>query len=146
MASFYAGSKLQVKLLSSLAKLPVRSTENSAGYDLFASSSSTLNPWSRGVINTDITIQIPAGTYGRIAGRSGLALKGLTVAGGVIDGDYRGNIGIILYNLSDEEFRVNSGDRIAQLILEKIETLEVIQVQEIETTNRGEKGFGSTGK
>ncbi len=142
---FNYDNKLQVKLLSSLAKLPLRATNGSAGYDLFAASSIIINPWSRACINTDISIKVPTGTYGRIAGRSGLALKGITTAGGVIDSDYRGNIGVILYNLSDDEFKVNVGDKIAQLILEKIETPEVVQVSLLENTNRGDRGFGSTG-
>jgi dUTP pyrophosphatase len=138
-------TKLQVKLLSSSAKLPVRSTQLSAGYDLCSAQSSTIPAWGRGLIKTDIAVKVPIGTYGRIAGRSGLALKGVTVAGGVIDRDYIGNVGVILYNFSDDEFKVNIGDRIAQLILEQIRTPEIIETQNLDNTERGAKGFGSTG-
>ena len=139
-------NKLQVMLLSPTAKLPTKGTSGAAGYDLFAAAPFTIEPWSRACINTDIGIIVPVGTYGRIAGRSGLALKGLTVAGGVIDRDYRGNVGVILYNLSDDQFTINIGDRVAQLILEKIDVSEVVEVSSLEPTERGDKGFGSSGK
>jgi len=91
-------------------------------------------------------VQIPEGCYGRIAPRSGLASKNfIDVGAGVIDCDYRGNVGVLLFNFSEEQFIVNKGDRIAQLICEKIEYPELEQVDELDITERNTAGFGSTG-
>jgi len=99
------------------------------------------------LIKTDISIAVPKGTYGRIAPRSSLANKHfIDVGAGVIDEDYRGPVGIILFNFSDDDFVVNKGDRIAQLILERILTPDISVVDNLEQTDRGEGGFGSTGK
>ena len=88
----------------------------------------------------------PEGTYGRVAPRSGLALKhSIDVGAGVIDADYRGEVGVILFNFGTKDFEIKEGDRIAQLVLEKIELSEVLEVQELDETVRGEGGFGSTG-
>ena len=100
----------------------------------------------KAMLKTDIAIAVPLGTYGRVAPRSGLALKhGIDVGAGVIDEDYRGNVGVILFNHSDVDFLVAAGDRVAQLILEKIETPEVEVVEDLSETVRGGGGFGSTG-
>lgn len=98
------------------------------------------------MVMTDIQIEIPEGCYGRIAPRSGLAHKHfIDVGAGVIDSDYRGNVGVIIFNFSDQDFVVQRGDRIAQLICEKIENPELEEVQELFVSARGDKGFGSTG-
>lgn len=103
-------------------------------------------PRGKALFKTDIAIAVPAGTYGRVAPRSGLALKhGIDTGAGVIDEDYRGNVGVILFNHSDVEFTVAAGDRIAQLILEKIETPPIQCVEDLDDTARGAGGFGSTG-
>ena len=100
----------------------------------------------RAMLKTDIAIAVPSGTYGRVASRSGLALKhGLDVGAGVIDEDYRGNVGVILFNHTDVDFIVAAGDRVAQLILEKIVTPDVEVVEDLSETARGGGGFGSTG-
>ena len=100
----------------------------------------------RALLKTDLAIAVPAGTYGRVAPRSGLALKaGIDTGAGVIDADYRGNVGVILFNHSDTDFAVAAGDRIAQLILEAIVTPPVAAVDELDDTDRGAGGFGSTG-
>jgi len=138
--------ELKVQLLSKSATLPVRATTNSAGYDLFSAIDYVISHWNKGLIPTDIAIAIPEGHYGRIAPRSGLAYKNsIHTMAGVIDADYRGNIGVILFNLSDNAFKVNKGDRIAQLILEKISTPEIVVVTNLDDTERGVGGFGSTG-
>ena len=97
-------------------------------------------------MSTHIAIQVPLGTYGRIAPRSGLSVKHcIDIGAGVIDKDYRGPIKILLINHSDIEFLVQQGDRIAQLILEQIKTPDTKTVQSLQATERGSKGFGSTG-
>lgn len=91
--------------------------------------------------------RVPSGTYGRVAPRSGLAAKHMIdVGAGVVDEDYTGNVGVVLFNLGGEDFAVKAGDRVAQLVCEKIEHPELEEVERLEETERGEGGFGSTGK
>ena len=100
----------------------------------------------RGIVNTGIAATIPIGTYGRIAPRSGLAVKhGIQTGAGVIDPDYTGELKVILFNQGSEKFEIKQGDRIAQLILEKCETPLIEEVTDIEDTERGTRGFGSSG-
>lgn len=137
----------QIKLLSEFAVCPVRSTPGSAGYDLFSAEDSFVSSLGgQKLIKTDIAISIPKKTYGRIAPRSGMAMKGIGVMAGVIDSDYRGPVGVILINHSMTPYIIKKGDRIAQLILEKIETPEISIVDELTDTKRQNGGFGSTGK
>ena len=140
--------KLIVRRLNKDAYLPVRGSEQSAGADLMSPLDYTIKPGKRQLINTDIQIIFPKGTYGKIESRSGLALRdGIIVGTGSIDADYRGNIGVLLINLGDEDFRVHRGDRIAQIICNKCIIPEVVESFELlDITNRGNKGFGSTGK
>jgi dUTP pyrophosphatase len=113
---------------------------------LSSSKDSVVPARGKALIPTDLSISIPDGTYARIAPRSGLAWKhSIDTGAGVIDSDYRGNVGVILFNHSDQDFPVKTGDRIAQLILEKIEIADVQEVKELNETERGEGGFGSTG-
>jgi dUTP pyrophosphatase len=138
---------LFVKTLSENATLPVRATPGAAGYDLASAEYVNIPPRGHKLIKTDLAIAVPENTYGRIAPRSGLAYKyALDVLAGVIDADYRGNVGVILFNHSDQIFMVQKGDRIAQLILEKIETPEITQVENLPESVRGQGGFGSTGQ
>ena len=137
---------LKVKLLSPKAVLPVKGTSLAAGYDLSSAQQLTIPVHGRALVQTDISISVPKGTYGRIAPRSGLAVKhGITTGAGVIDADYTGPIGIVLFNHGEQEFHIQKGDRIAQLILEQVANKPVIQVQKLTQTTRGDKGFGSTG-
>ena len=136
---------LYVTRLSSSAFLPYRATNGAAGYDLTSAEDKLIHKWSRALIKTDLSISFPDGFYGRIAGRSGLALKEIDVAGGVIDPDYRGNVGVILVNHSNVPFQVKQGDRIAQLILEKFAVAAVVETDELPETARSINGFGSTG-
>jgi deoxyuridine 5'-triphosphate nucleotidohydrolase len=139
-------SQLRVQLLSPFGKAPVRASASAAGYDLCAAYDGSVPKRGKALLKTDIAIAVPHGTYGRVAPRSGLTLKnGIDVGAGVIDEDYRGNVGVILFNHSDEDFSVKAGDRIAQLILEKIEVAEVNVCETLEDTARGAGGFGSTG-
>ena len=98
------------------------------------------------IAKTDISIQVPHGTYGRVAPRSGLAAKNhIDIGAGVVDQDYTGNIGVVMFNHAQEDFEVKKGDRIAQFICEKIEYPELEEVASLNSTERGEGGFGSTG-
>ncbi|KAM0712149.1 hypothetical protein Q7P37_011243 [Cladosporium fusiforme] len=137
---------LQVKFLSSTAKAPTRGSAHAAGYDLYASKPTTVPARGKVLVDTDISIAVPAGTYGRVAPRSGLASKhSIDVGAGVIDADYRGPLKVLLFNFSEVDFKVEEGERVAQLIIERIYTPEVVVVQELEETVRGIGGFGSTG-
>lgn len=141
-----------VKIINkSTHSLPDYSTLFSAGMDLRANLKETvlLRPFQRVLIPTGITIAIPDGYEGQIRPRSGLAIKyGITVLNspGTIDADYRGEIQVILINLSNEDYIVQNGERIAQLVLAKYERIEWQEVSELEESDRGEKGFGSSGR
>lgn len=139
--------KLYVQRITKMATIPERGSKYAAGFDLSSAENITIPSKSRGVIKTDLIIKVPQGTYGRIAPRSGLAIKKfIDIGAGVIDSDYRGNVGIVIFNFGDEDFEVNIGDRIAQLVLEKIWLGDVEEVNEIkDLTERGDGGFGSTG-
>lgn len=145
-------SSFKVFLRSATAKLPTRGSASAAGYDLYSSENSHVPAHGQGLIATDVSIVIPEGYYGRVAPRSGLAVKhGIHTGAGVIDSDYRGELKIVLFNFGSEDFIIKQGDRIAQLILEKITTPAITQLNEKEweeelNTERGESGFGSTGK
>lgn len=130
--------------------LPDYETIASAGMDLRANLSGpiTLNPLERAIVKTGLFIELPIGYEAQVRPRSGLAAKkGITVlnAPGTVDADYRGEIGVILVNLSNEAFVVENGERIAQLVIAKHERAEWIPVEELSETSRGAGGFGSTG-
>ncbi len=130
--------------------LPNYETIASAGMDLRANleTAVTLNPLERAIIKTGLFIELPIGYEAQVRPRSGLAAKkGITVLNspGTVDADYRGEIGVILVNLSNETFIVENGERIAQLIIAKHERADWLEVQELTETSRGEGGFGSTG-
>jgi dUTP pyrophosphatase len=136
-----------VKKLVPNAILPARATPDSVGYDLYATDECVVKPGRRTVVPIGISIKLPAGTYGRIAPRSGLAVKhGLDVLAGVIDPDYTGELKVVLYNTDHQNpFVIRPGYRIAQLILEKYEVHDVSEIETIDLTERGDDGFGSTG-
>jgi dUTP pyrophosphatase len=130
--------------------LPHYETIASAGMDLRANlkESISLQPLERTIIKTGLFIELPIGYEAQVRPRSGLAFKnGITVLNspGTIDADYRGEIGVILVNLSNQAFEIQNGERIAQLIIAKHDRAEWIEVQELSETARGEGGFGSTG-
>ena len=130
--------------------LPAYESAASAGMDLRAQLDSpiVLEPLERGIVKTGLFIELPVGVEAQVRPRSGLAIKkGVTVlnAPGTIDADYRGEIGVILINLSNEAFTINHGDRIAQLVIAKHETITWKPVQKLSDSDRGTAGFGSTG-
>ncbi|KAL1534851.1 dUTP diphosphatase [Salvia divinorum] len=137
---------LRVKRLSEKAVLPSRGSPLSAGYDLSSAVETKVPARGKALVPTDLSVAVPEGTYARIAPRSGLAWKhSIDVGAGVVDADYRGPVGVILFNHSDDDFEVKAGDRIAQLIIEQIVTPEVAEVDDLDSTARGSGGFGSTG-
>lgn len=137
-----------IKRHSASARLPTKGSVGAAGWDLYASTDGLVPARGQALVSTDISIAVPRGCYGRIAPRSGLALRNsIDVGAGVVDADFRSTVGIILFNHSDVEFSYKAGDRVAQLILEHImEEAEIIEVPDLPPTQRGEGGFGSTGK
>ncbi|KAH9978074.1 dUTP pyrophosphatase [Lactifluus volemus] len=139
-------TNLLIKRLSDKAKLPTRGSALAAGYDLYSAEKKVIPARGKALVDTQLSIAVPLGTYGRIAPRSGLASKFMIDTGaGVIDADYRGILFVLLFNHSDVDFTVEQGDRVAQLVIEKIETPSIVEVDDLEATVRGENGFGSTG-
>ncbi|TPV34987.1 dUTP diphosphatase [Paucihalobacter ruber] len=142
---------MKIKLINkSKHPSPNYETEASAGMDLRASIETpiTLQPLERAIIKTGLFIELPIGYEAQVRPRSGLAAKkGITVlnAPGTIDADYRGEVGVILINLSNEPFIIENGERIAQLVIAKHERAEWVEVEVLTETERGEGGFGSTG-
>ncbi|EFA05862.1 deoxyuridine 5'-triphosphate nucleotidohydrolase [Tribolium castaneum] len=125
---------------------PTKGSVKAAGYDLKSAFDCVVPARGKALVDTGIKIQLPEGCYGRIAPRSGLAVKNfIDVGAGVVDEDYRGVLKVVLFNHSDTAFEVKSGDRIAQLICERIYYPDIEEVQELSETARGEGGFGSTG-
>ena len=142
---------MKVKIVNkSNNPLPKYATEFSAGMDLYAFLDNPLiiKPMERVLVPTGIYIELPEGYEAQIRPRSGLAIKhGITVLNtpGTIDADYRGEIKVILINLSDKPFEIKSGDRICQMVFKKYEKAELVQVETLDETERGEGGFGHTG-
>ena len=138
--------ELRVKCLRDNVVLPVRGTTGAAGYDISAASGCVIPAHGKGSVDTGLVVSLPLGTYARIAPRSGLAYRHfIDVGAAVVDLDFRGEIKVILFNHFVEDFLVQVGDRIAQLILERIDTPPVQKVAVLEDTNHGNDGFGSTG-
>lgn len=142
---------MEVKIINKSAHaLPHYETEASAGMDLRANleQAVTLKPLARAIIKTGLFIELPVGIEAQVRPRSGLAAKhGITVlnAPGTIDADYRGEIGVILVNLSSDDFTIENGERIAQLVIAKHERATWETVEQLSSTERGAGGFGSTG-
>ena len=139
-------SSLRIKKLSENSRAPERASGSAAGYDLFSPVDAVIPAKGKALISTEISLAIPEGYYGRVAPRSGLAVKhSIDVGAGVIDSDYRGPLGIVLFNFGEADFAIKKNDRIAQLIITKIITPPVEVVEDLDDT-RGVGGFGSTGK
>lgn len=141
-------ASLNVKRLVPNAVLPTRGTPGSAGYDLYSTDGFIIMPGHRVVVTTGVSVELPNGTYGRIAPRSGLAVKhGVDVLAGVVDPDYTGELKVVLVNTDlRRAFMIRPGYRIAQLILENYTSAEVVEVPYVPETTRGAAGFGSTGE
>lgn len=142
-------SKIQIKRLRDTAVIPTRGSEKAAGYDLYATANYDIAPHSTVKVGTGISIALPDNSFGAIFARSGLATKkGLRPANcvGVCDSDYRGEYIVPLHNDTDEMMSIEAGERIAQLIVMPFIPVEFEEVDELDETARGNKGFGSTGK
>jgi dUTP pyrophosphatase len=137
---------LGVKKLGYDSILPTRGSDGAVGYDLYSNCDGVIAKGKRGLISTGIAVSLPPGVYGRVAPRSGLAVKhGIQIGAGVIDPDYTGEISVVIFNMGDADFEVKKGDRVAQLVLERCETPPIEEIGLLHETLRGEGGFGSTG-
>lgn len=132
------------------AVLPKQGREGDAGFDLTACENAIIEPNTRALVDTGIALEIPADCYGRVAPRSGLAVKhGIQVGAGVVDSTYRGSIRALLFNHGSEAFHISKGDRIAQIIFERIyipSNIEEVSYEQLTETVRADGGFGSSGK
>ena len=138
----------KVALVHPNAKSPERKSTSAAGLDLYSCESATIPARSRKLVSTGIKVQIPNDCYARVAPRSGLSVIGIDVGAGVVDADYKGIVKVLMINNKDESYNVDIGDRIAQLVFERIynDTFVVVEESELDSSERGEGGFGSTGK
>lgn len=137
---------IQIKKVVLEATLPTRAHADDAGMDLYSLEEVILPPGQGKMARTGIAMAIPTGYVGMVADRSSLAKKGVKTAGGIIDAGYRGEIQVVVWNLSRDEVRIAKGDRVAQLLVIPIVTPAIQAVPELDATDRGEKGFGSSGK
>lgn len=138
--------EFQVRLLTSNATVPARESKDAAGYDLCSAYGYVIPPGKNQLCFTDLQMSLPEGYYGRIASRSGISsVYAVEVGAGVIDNDYRGNVGVLLFNFGKSDFFIGKGMKIAQLVITKICTPPVIRCLSLGSTERGCNGFGSTG-
>lgn len=137
---------LEIQRLDHQAVLPTRAHPDDAGLDLYSLEDVALSSRGGSVARTGVAMAIPRGHVGMVADRSSLGKKGVKTAGGVIDAGYRGEIQIVLWNLTSEAIHLKKGERIAQLLIYPIATPAVREVTQLDATSRGERGFGSTGK
>jgi dUTP pyrophosphatase len=137
---------LRVKLVDPGAQIPTRAHADDAGLDLYAAEEIWISPGQGKTTRTGVAFEIPVGHVGLVCDRSSMAKRGLKTLGGVIDAGYRGEVHIVLWNLSAESVHLKPGERIAQLLLLPVITLRIVQVAELSATARGTKGFGSTGR
>ena len=137
---------IKVKKLSPSATLPSYVHPHDAGLDLYSTETTTILPQEQKLISTGIALAIPAGYVGLIWDKSGIATKhGLKTMAGVIDAGYRGEVKILLHNLSQQSYTVEAGSKIAQMLIQPVEQKQIVEVEELDETERGEQGFGSSG-
>jgi len=140
------GPVLEVKKLDDRASIPTKVNATDAGYDLYALEGAILEKHTHQLIKTGISFAIPEGYVGLIWPRSGMAYKyGIDVFAGVIDSSYRGDVGVILYNSQYNNYRIKEGDRIAQIVFQRVHDFDLHLVDDLSDTNRGSGGFGSSG-
>ncbi len=143
----YAGrSDVKVKRLNESATVPTKANNLDAGWDLYSTENLLIEPNQRSIVKTGISLHIPERYVGLIWPRSGIAVKyGIDVFAGVIDAGYRGEIGVCLFNSSDKDFYIKEGDRIAQILFQKVSQHRLVEVSDLDDSDRGQKGFGSSG-
>ena len=140
-----ASNHLRIKRLSKNAIIPTKGSRMAAGHDIYALEEGVIPAERQTLVGTEIAIGLPKGTYGRLTARSGMASKnGIAVGSGVVDADYTGEVKVILRNHGTEDYQFKAGDRIAQLIVERIQLDEAMEIDELDETERGTEGFGST--
>lgn len=138
--------KIQIKKLEVDAKIPQYALAGDAGMDIFSLEDLVLHPMERIACRTGIAMKIPDGYVGLIWDKSGVSVKsGIKILGGVIDSGYRGEIKIGLINLSQEIYKIKKGDKITQMLIQKVENPDIVEVDKLKETERGTGGFGSTG-
>ena len=138
--------EIKVQTLSKYGRVPTKKNASDAGWDMYAAEDAIIDPSQSQLISTDMAMAIPEGYVGLIWDRSGMAAKrGIHRFAGVIDSGYRGEVKVCLWNSSNEHCIINKGDRIAQILFQPVPSLPLIQVQNLNDTSRGKKGFGSTG-
>ncbi len=139
--------KVKIKKINNDAKIPTYAHEGDAGMDIYSVENVVMKSGAHAKIHTGIAIEIPIGFVGLVWDKSGISMNhGLKTLGGVIDTGYRGEVVIGVVNLSKEDYVVEAGHKIAQILIQKVESPEVKEVKELNNSERGEKGFGSTGK
>jgi len=138
--------KLKVKRINKDSKLPFYGHKGDAGLDLFSSIDTVLRKNSAVSVSTGIKIAIPEGYVGLIWDKSGVSLKGVHKLAGVIDSGYRGEVKVVMMNLGEKSLTVEKGMKIAQLLIQPVAEVEVVETEELDETCRGERGFGSTGR
>jgi dUTP pyrophosphatase len=136
--------QIRVKRLSQQAPLPRKANPGDLGYDLFSVESVTLPPGATTPVHTGIAVELPESWGALVKDRSSMALKGITTRAGVIDGGYRGEIIVVLHNEGDQPYSIQTGDKIAQLVPLPVTEWDVIEVEELSETKRGDGGFGSS--
>lgn len=136
----------EVKKLSESAKIPTKGHPSDAGWDLYANEDIELWPEETKLISTGIAISLPKDFVGLIWDRSSMGVKGVHRYAGVIDSGYRGEVKVCLHNASSDFYNINCGDRVAQLLIQEIPILTLYEVEELDSTDRGSGGFGSTGR
>jgi len=138
--------KIKIKKLHDDSKMPEYAHPGDAGLDLFSYNDYTIKPGERALISTGLLIELPEGYVSLIWDKSGIAIKkGVITLGGVIEHTYRGEYGVILFNTSKEVYEIKKGDKVAQLLIQPVTTVEIEEVDELSNTSRGDGGFGSTG-
>ena len=138
--------ELKVKRIHPDAKLPLYQHQGDAGLDLFSSVDDVLRAGEVKPIPTGIKVAVPEGHVALVWDKSGISLKGIHRLAGVVDSGYRGEVRVVLVNFGAESFKIEKGMKIAQLLIQPVVTVEVIETEDLEETSRGENGFGSTGK
>lgn len=138
--------KVFFKKINSDSVLPTRAHSDDAGMDVYVYGDVVLEPYSTVALNTGVCVEIETGYVGLIWDKSSIGAKGLKTLGGVIDSSYRGEIKVIVHNLNDTAVSFKSGQKVAQMLIQKVELADIEEVEELSSTERGDGGFGSTGK